>query len=49
MKILEKRVVDVLSGKKNELLWIMEHKSVYTAGTSHKSEDLLDNQLNDCQ
>ena len=46
MKILEKRVVDVLSGKKNELLWILEHKPVYTAGTSFKSEDLLDKKVN---
>ena len=41
MKILEERVKDVFLGKKNELLWIMEHNSVYTAGTSSKNKDLL--------
>ena len=45
MKILEKRVNDVFLGKKNELLWIIEHKHIYTAGTSFKSEDLLDKKL----
>jgi len=31
MKILEKRVQDVFFEKKNELLWILEHETVYTA------------------
>ena len=46
MKILEERVKDVFLGKKNELLWIMEHNSVYTAGTSSKNKYLIDNNIN---
>ena len=46
MKILEQRVDDVFLGKKDELLWIIEHNSVYTAGTSSKKTDLLDKNLN---
>ena len=42
MKILEKRVDDVSLGKKQELLWILEHDTVYTAGKSAKDDDLLD-------
>ena len=45
MKILEKRVQDVLVGKKEEFLWILEHKPVYTAGTSSVDEDLLDKKI----
>jgi len=45
MKILEKRVDDVLLGKKNELLWILEHNTIYTAGTSANENDLLDKNL----
>ena len=45
MKILEKRVEDVFLDKKDELLWILEHDTVYTAGTSSKEEDLLDKNL----
>ena len=41
IKMLEKRVDEVLSGKKNELLWILEHKTVYTGGTSSNTKDLL--------
>ena len=46
MKILEKRVNDVFLGKKDELLWIIEHYPVYTAGINSKRTDLLDKNLN---
>ena len=46
VNILEKRVMNVLQGKKDELLWILEHNPVYTAGTSSKIADLLDKNLN---
>ena len=42
IKILEKRVNDVHNGKKDELIWILEHNSIYTAGTSSIDEDLID-------
>ena len=45
MKILEKRVQDVHEGKKGELLWLLEHNSIYTAGTSSKNSDLLDKKI----
>ena len=32
-------------GKKSELLWILEHNTVYTAGTSSNEEDLIDKNL----
>jgi len=45
IEILEKRVKDVSLGKKSELLWILEHYPVYTAGTSSKSSDILDHNI----
>jgi len=45
MKILEQRVEDVFVGKKNELLWIIEHDSVYTAGTSAQKSDLINKNI----
>ena len=45
MKILEKRVEDVHLGKKDELLWVLEHNTVYTAGTSSNKKDLIDRNL----
>ena len=46
MKILEKRVTDVLAGEKKELLWVLEHQSVYTAGASSNQFDLIDKKVN---
>ena len=46
MKILYKRVDDVLLGKKNELLWILEHNTVFTAGTSSDEKDVIDKNIN---
>ena len=45
MNILEQRVRDVSIGKKGEFLWLLEHNSVYTAGTSSKNVDLLDRKI----
>ena len=42
MRILEIRVNDVFLGKKKELLWILEHNTIYTAGTSSVESDVLD-------
>ena len=46
VNILEQRVRDVFLGKKDELLWILEHNPVYTAGTSSKNTDLLNKNIN---
>ena len=45
MKILEKRVTDVFLGEKDEFLWVLEHKTVYTAGKSSNKDDLLDKKI----
>ena len=45
MIFLENRVKEVNLGKKKELLWILEHNSVYTAGTSYKMKDILDKKI----
>ena len=37
MEALEERVEQVFRGLNNELLWILEHKPIYTAGTSYNS------------
>jgi len=45
IKILEKRAEDVFYNKKDELLWILEHSTVYTAGKSASNKDLLDKSI----
>jgi lipoyl(octanoyl) transferase len=39
---MEKRVAAIADGRAKELVWLLEHPSLYTAGTSAKREDLLD-------
>ena len=45
IKILEKRFTNVLKNKKPELIWILEHSNVYTAGTSFKVSDIIDKSI----
>ncbi len=45
IEILEKRANDVLLGKKDELLWLIEHNPIYTAGTSAKDSDIIDKNI----
>ena len=42
MKFLDDRVNDVHSDKNDELIWILEHPNLYTAGVSAADNDLLD-------
>jgi lipoyl(octanoyl) transferase len=39
--LMEERVLQIASGKKEELVWLVEHPPLYTAGTSAKPSDLL--------
>lgn len=38
---MEARVTDILTGKAEELVWLLEHPALYTAGTSADKADLL--------
>ncbi len=39
---MEKRVAEIAAGTAPELVWLVEHPPVYTAGTSAKNSDLID-------
>ena len=38
---MEQRVEDILAGTASELVWLLEHPPLYTAGTSAQPSDLL--------
>jgi len=42
MDFMEARVHDIINGEKSDLVWLLEHPPLYTAGTSAKNADLLD-------
>ena len=39
---MEARAADIAAGRAAELVWLLEHPPLYTAGTSGRNEDLLD-------
>ena len=41
MAAMEHRVREIHQGRAGELIWLLEHPPVYTAGTSAKEEDLI--------
>ena len=46
MKFLEARLEDINNNQKNDLIWILEHDEIYTAGTSYKEEEILNKSIN---
>tara|TARA_B100001750_G_C15450983_1_gene568912 strand:+ start:244 stop:873 length:630 start_codon:yes stop_codon:yes gene_type:complete len=40
-KPMKKRVENIINGSASELIWLLEHQEIYTAGTSAKFKDLL--------
>ena len=45
IKFLDKRVKDVINDRKPELLWILEHKPTFTAGTSFKEKEIINKKI----
>jgi lipoyl(octanoyl) transferase len=46
IKLLEERLLDINVNKKSDLIWILEHNEIYTAGTSYKEEEILNKDIN---
>ena len=45
MKYMEKRLNSILFKNAKDLIWILEHNDIYTAGTSFNENDILDKSL----
>ena len=45
LKFLEERVVEINKNEANELIWILEHPSIFTTGTSFNENDILDKSI----
>ena len=46
IKFLEKRLTEIDTNKKGDLIWFLEHQDIYTAGTSYKEEEILNKDIN---
>ena len=45
IKLLEERLLDINNNKKSDLIWLLEHEEVYTAGKSYKEEEILNKDI----
>ena len=45
LKIMEYRLLQIDQKKSKDLIWILEHQNIYTAGTSYKENEILDNSI----
>ncbi len=42
LEVMDERVAAIAAGRASELVWLLEHPPLYTAGTSAKPEELID-------
>ena len=45
INILEKRVHNLAQNNGRELIWFLEHKSIFTAGTSYKENEIIEKSI----
>jgi lipoyl(octanoyl) transferase len=45
LSIMEDRLLQIDQKKSKDLIWILEHQNIYTAGTSFKENEILDNSI----
>tara|TARA_S200000501_G_scaffold339415_1_gene347010 strand:+ start:399 stop:1019 length:621 start_codon:yes stop_codon:yes gene_type:complete len=45
LKFMESRLLDIHENNSKELIWILEHEDIYTAGTSYKEEEIIDKSI----
>ena len=46
INLLERRLADLHKNKDKELIWLLEHNEIFTAGTNYKENEILDNSIN---
>ena len=46
LRLMEERLLQIDQKKSKDLIWILEHENIYTAGTSYKENEILDKSIN---
>ena len=46
IRLMEQRLIDINENKSAELVWILQHNDIYTAGTSFSENEILDKKIN---
>ena len=45
INLLETRLMELYENNGKELIWTLEHKKVFTAGTSYKKDEIIDKSI----
>ena len=45
LRFMEKRLQEIDRNKSNNLIWVLEHEDVYTAGTNYKETEIIDKSI----
>jgi lipoyl(octanoyl) transferase len=45
MKIMEERLSNINENKADQLIWVLEHEDIYTAGTSFNEDEIIDKKI----
>ena len=45
LRIMENRLLDINQNNSNDLIWLLEHEGLYTAGTSYKENEIIDKSI----
>ena len=46
LRLMEDRLLQIDQKKSKDLIWVLEHENIYTAGTSYKENEILDKSIN---
>ena len=46
LRLMEDRLLQIDQKKSKDLIWVLEHENIYTAGTSYKENEILDKAIN---
>ena len=46
IKLMENRLQEIHLNKSNQLIWILEHEEIYTAGTNYLESEVIDKSIN---
>ena len=45
LRIMEKRLLDINQNNSNDLIWVLEHEDLYTAGTNYKENEIINKSI----
>ena len=46
IRLMEQRLIEINDNKSTELIWILQHDDIYTAGTSFSENEIIDKKIN---